>query len=108
MNWTVSIIPDTLIITYGVTSRAARDAVRRLRGANKNVSLLILKTLYPVPEKMLQRTIASAAKIVVVEMNLGQYVREVERLSSPGRVVFYGKMDGELISPEEIMDAIRR
>ena len=97
---------ETLIITYGVTGRAARDAVCQLRGKDKKVSLLILKTLYPVPEKFLRTAIAKSSKILVVEMNLGQYVREIERLAPKGSVFFYGRMDGELISPQEIIDEI--
>jgi 2-oxoglutarate ferredoxin oxidoreductase subunit alpha len=98
---------ETLIITYGVTSRAARDAVAQLRKENRKVSLLVLKTLYPVPENLLKTAIAKAARILVVEMNLGQYVREIERLVPNETVAFYGRMDGELISPEEIMGAAR-
>ena len=32
-------------------------------------------------------------------MNLGQYVREIERLAGSIPVSFYGRMNGELISP---------
>ena len=67
---------------------------------------LFVKTLYPVPEKLLQSAISEARKVLVVEMNLGQYVREIERLSPPEQIAFYGRMDGELISPEEIMGAV--
>jgi 2-oxoglutarate ferredoxin oxidoreductase subunit alpha len=43
---------------------------------------------------------------LVVEMNLGQYVREIERLL-PGKAVgFCGQMDGRLIAPETIAEAL--
>jgi len=43
---------------------------------------------------------------VVVEMNLGQYVREIERILGEKQVDFCGQMDGWLISPDKIKEAI--
>ena len=97
---------DILLIVYGVTARAAKDAVRKLRDRSYRVSLLILQTLYPVPEKLLQEEFSKVSRLIVIEMNLGQYVREVERLSGALEVEFFGKMNGELISPEEICGVI--
>jgi 2-oxoglutarate ferredoxin oxidoreductase subunit alpha len=94
---------EILLVVYGVTARAARTATAELRGMGRKVSLLILKTLYPVAENLLRRTIAGKKEIVVVEMNLGQYVREIERLAGPVPLRFYGQMNGELISPERII-----
>jgi 2-oxoglutarate ferredoxin oxidoreductase subunit alpha len=95
-----------LLVVYGVTARAARTAVREIRTQGGRVSLLILKTLYPVPAALLRQNIQGRKRIVVIEMNLGQYVREIERLAGSVPVSFYGKMNGELISPEEIMEAV--
>ena len=39
-------------------------------------------------------------------MNLGQYVREIERLAGSVPVRFYGRMNGELISPKEILEQV--
>jgi 2-oxoglutarate ferredoxin oxidoreductase subunit alpha len=97
---------DILIIVYGVTSRAAEDAVRKLRARSRRLSLLVLQTLYPVPEQLLKDQISRVSRVIVVEMNQGQYVREVERLSGASRVEFFGKMNGELLSPEEIARVI--
>lgn len=97
---------DTLIITYGVTARAAGDSLRMLRDHQYHVSLLVVKTLFPVPEKLLEKQINQVSRVVVVEMNVGQYVREIERFSGAGEIEFFGKMNGELISPEEIYRAV--
>lgn len=99
---------DTLIIAYGVTARAAREAISRLRAAGRAISLLVVKTLYPVPEEMLRLSIARVRKVVVVEMNLGQYVLEIERIAGQVPVHRYGRMDGELISPAKIMEVAGR
>jgi 2-oxoglutarate ferredoxin oxidoreductase subunit alpha len=71
---------DTLIVAYGVTARAAKVAVKRLQGSGHSASLLVLKTLWPVPEAFIREKAAPYARVVVPEMNLGQYVREVQRL----------------------------
>ena len=97
---------DILLIVYGVTARAAKDAVGALRDQSYRVSLLILQALYPVPEKLLRKEISKVSRVIVVEMNLGHYVREIERMSGAVEVEFFGKMNGELISPEEIVGVI--
>lgn len=95
-----------LLLVYGVTARAAKEAVKELRSTGCNVALLVLKTLYPVPEMLLRRHCHGKARVVVVEMNLGQYVREVERLAGNTPVSFFGKMNGELISPKNIVEKV--
>ncbi len=98
---------QTLIVTYGVTARAARAAQAvLLERHNLPVRLLVLKTLWPVPEKMLHAAAANIARVLVVEMNLGQYVHEIRRILCGKRIDFYGKMSGQLISPKEIIRAM--
>lgn len=97
--------PETLILTYGVTGRAARQARHALSAAGKRVNLLILKTLWPVPEDLIRREAHKVKRVVVVEMNLGQYVREVKRILPHKRIDFIGVMNGKLISPSQIMEA---
>jgi 2-oxoglutarate ferredoxin oxidoreductase subunit alpha len=96
---------DTLIVAYGVTSRAAGAAAGELQRRGKPVALLTLKTLWPVPAAAVRRAAADAKRILVVEMNLGQYVREIERILPGKPVALCGQMDGRLITPETIMEA---
>ena len=97
---------DTLLLTYGVTARAARVAADRLKRAGRPVSLLVLKTLWPVPVNLIQQKAEKVRRVVVVEMNLGQYVNEVKRVLAGKRVDFYGQMDGRLITPQQIMEVV--
>ena len=96
----------TLVVAYGVTARAARVAVAASRAAGKPVSLLILKTLWPVPERLIVDTAAAYDRVVVAEMNMGQYVREIQRLLPGKTVSFLGQMNGNLIKPEQIREVI--
>lgn len=97
---------DTLVLTYGITARAARAACKELKSEGKPVSLLTLKTLWPTPENLIRRCAEGAKRVIVVEMNLGQYVREVERILKDEKVEFLGQMDGRLIKPSQIKEAV--
>jgi len=97
---------DTLVISYGITSRAVEEAADILARDGKPVSTLSLKTLWPVPESVLEKAARQFKRIVVIEMNLGQYVNEIRRVL-PGKIIdFYGQMNGVLIPPAKIMEAI--
>ena len=97
---------DMAILTYGVSARAALDVFARCRSQGQKVSLLVLKTLWPVPEGLIKQSIGRVRRILVVEMNQGQYVREIERIAKDQEVGFLGRMDGELISPEQIKEGV--
>ncbi len=97
---------DTLVITYGVTARSAKDAVIEMKKKGNPVSLLVLKTLWPVPEGLIKSVASGYSRIVVFEMNMGQYVREIERLLPDRHIEFYGQMNGELIAPREMVEVL--
>ncbi len=97
---------DTLVVTYGITARAAQVAVRRLKTQGRPASLLVLKTLWPVPEDLICEKAAPYKRVVVAEMNLGQYVREIQRLLPGKEIGFAGGMNGELIKPGQIMEVV--
>ncbi len=97
---------DTLLITYGVTSRAAKEVYKAQKGRGKPVSLLILKSIWPVPENMIREKAGKVKRVIVFEMNLGQYIREIERILPGKEVQFFGQMDGRLITPNRIREVI--
>jgi 2-oxoglutarate ferredoxin oxidoreductase subunit alpha len=102
------IVPDadTLVVAYGITARAAKVAVKRLQGSGHQASLLVLKTLWPVPETLIREKAAAYKRVVMPEMNLGQYVRELKHLLPDKTIVFFGQMNGELIKPGQIMEVV--
>ncbi|MDJ0913091.1 MAG: transketolase C-terminal domain-containing protein [Desulfobacterales bacterium] len=95
---------DTLVIAYGVTARASKEAAKRLQQRGQPVSLLVLKTLWPVPEILIKEKAAAYQHVLVPEMNLGQYIRELQRLLPDKKISFVGQMNGELIKPGQIME----
>lgn len=97
---------DTLVISYGVTARAVADAATMLAAQGRPVSTLTLKSLWPVPERLLREKAAGYQRVLVIEMNLGQYVQEVRRVLGWREVEFFGQMNGVLITPLQIVEVI--
>ncbi|MEK6193277.1 MAG: pyruvate flavodoxin/ferredoxin oxidoreductase [Deltaproteobacteria bacterium] len=97
---------DTLLITYGVTSRAAKTALASLEEEGTPIAHLVLKTLWPVPENLIRNIAGRFSKIVVIEMNMGQYVIEIQRVVGDKPVEFFGLMDGNLITPTRIKEVL--
>ncbi|MCP4765170.1 MAG: pyruvate flavodoxin/ferredoxin oxidoreductase [Gammaproteobacteria bacterium] len=95
---------EVLMISYGITSRSVAVAAKMMRDQNRKVSVLTLQSLYPVPEAAINNALAGIKKVVVPEMNTGQYIQEIERLVPTGvEVIGVNKMDTTLISPNEII-----
>lgn len=95
---------DVLIVSYGIVARAVREAVRRARAGGVHVSSLTVHTLWPVPEREIRAALEGVSRVAVAELNLGQYRREVERLTGADReVVGVHRVDGQLLSPDEIL-----
>jgi len=101
----------TLLVSYGVTAGAVRQAVAALRAAGTALSAVTLHSLWPVPESALARALAGVSRVVVAELNHGLYRREIERLAvsaAPGglRVSGVHRVDGELITARQIAQAV--
>jgi len=95
---------ETLIISYGITSRSAAVAIETARERGGKVSSLVLQTLWPVPENAIKDAMAGMKRVIVPEMNLGQYLQEIERLAPDSvEVVGISKMNTKLVSPTEIL-----
>ncbi|MCB0077183.1 MAG: hypothetical protein KDD73_07130 [Anaerolineales bacterium] len=97
--------PDTLVIAFGATRDAAHQAVVAARAAGKSVSLLLVRSLWPAPKLAIRQALQHAQRVVVVELNFGQYRREVERQLGPHgpQVIGVHRMDGEMIEAERIV-----
>jgi 2-oxoglutarate ferredoxin oxidoreductase subunit alpha len=98
---------ETLIISYGITARSVAEAVREARQRGQHLSALKVQSLWPVPERAITAAMASHRRVVVAELNHGQYRREIERLAA-GRCEVVGahRVDGQLLSPEEILELV--
>jgi 2-oxoglutarate ferredoxin oxidoreductase subunit alpha len=96
---------ETLVISYGITSRSARIAVERARAQGLKVSSLVLQTLWPTPISAIRKALQGIKRLIVPEMNLGQYRYELERIAPDFvQIIGVNRMDTTLISPQEILD----
>lgn len=95
----------SLLLSFGITSQAAREAVEDLRRQGKKVSLLIAKTLLPVPPAYYD--ICSRYKqLFIAEENLtGQY-RQLLFGSMPPAHIHGINEFGKMISPATIIKAV--
>ncbi len=99
---------EVVVIAYGATTRSAQRAVRLARSRGTRVSLLKLRTLWPFPEEAVESAAERLHCVVVPEMNLGQLALEVERVVGRRKVVRINRADGQMIDPQEILEAIER
>lgn len=99
---------EVLVVAYGVTAAAAREAVEAARAQGRRVSLVVMRSLWPLPEGALRAALEGVRRVVVPELNLGQMRPELERLAA-GRAEVAGvcRVDGELVEPAQILDALR-
>ncbi|MBS3814051.1 hypothetical protein KGY63_01545 [Candidatus Bipolaricaulota bacterium] len=97
---------ETLIVSYGITSYAAREALETLRENGHPTSLLLVKTLLPVAEEV-KRILTSYSNVVIAEENLmGQYRRILYgEIEGPG--VSAVNAIGHMISPSEIVREVK-
>ena len=98
---------DTLVISYGVTAGAARRAIARLRAEAVKASGLVVQSLWPIPETALATAFEGINRIIVPELNMGLYRREIERIAGDREVLGVNRIDGMLITVDEIAEAVR-
>lgn len=96
---------EFVFLAFGSTSRSALAGVKQLRKEGYKVGLFRPITLWPAPEAAICKLADQVGGICVAEMNLGQYVLEVERLvCGKTQVSHMGRANGEILLPQEFVD----
>jgi 2-oxoglutarate ferredoxin oxidoreductase subunit alpha len=98
---------EVLIIAYGSVSLAAKEAIRDLRKEGKRVGLFRPITLWPSPDKRIKELTDMVKNVLIVELNIGQYTAEIERVSSRLDFETLYKVNGRAISPHEIVEKVK-
>jgi len=97
------------VLSFGASARPSYEAVTRARKAGIKAGLFRLRTIWPFPEEPIRALADKVDTIIVVEMNMGKLVREVERVvCDRAKVVSLGKVGGELPLAHEVLETIRR
>ncbi|MDR2006692.1 MAG: 3-methyl-2-oxobutanoate dehydrogenase subunit VorB [Acidaminococcales bacterium] len=99
---------EILIVAYGIVSRFSKAAIRTLRAEKIKVGLIRPITLFPFPEKAIEKKSATAKAFLVVEMSEGQMIEDV-RLAVNGKtpVYWFGGGGGKLTPPDMIIAKVK-
>jgi 2-oxoglutarate ferredoxin oxidoreductase subunit alpha len=96
-----------LVVAFGITAAAARHAVDQLREEGRHVSLLVPKTMIPVPEVYLE-IMESYDEVIVAEENINnQFSDLIYGLKKPAGHRFVGSI-GKMITPQQIREEVRK
>ena len=95
------------IIGFGSAGRVALSAVRAARTEGIKIGLFRPITLNPFPEKQLDELSRRMKGLLVVEMNSGMMLKDVQLATrSRAPIEFYGRLGGMTPMPEEILSEI--
>ncbi len=97
--------PEILFVTYGITCRAAKAAIYKMQKRGMSAGLVKLKTVFPFPEEEISRIIRKGVKkIIVPEMNMGQVLKEVQRIANNICEVISITSLARLMSPDLLIE----
>jgi len=100
---------DILILAYGGTIRTVKAAVKLAAESGIKAGIFRPITIWPFPEKALKDCVLdnNIKKVLVAELNYGQISLEAERiLKSDAEVSHIGKIDGDILYPNEVLKKI--
>jgi len=96
---------DHILVAIGSAARSCKAAVDITRARGIKVGLIRPVTLWPFPRRLIAHYAPAVKRFLVVELNLGQMVLEVERIvGGKAAVEPINRYDGELITPDEIVE----
>ncbi len=101
---------DFVVVAYGTTARIAKGAIKRARKDGLKVGLVRPITLFPFPDKILQKIAHQVKNFLVFEMSTGQMVEDV-KLALDGlqaELSFHGRPGGIIPTPIEFSRVIHR
>ena len=99
---------ERILISYGSSARSALHVVRNRRKRGHKLGLLELQTLWPFPAEIIREKCANAKSVTVVEQNVGQVLTEVKKaVDNPDNVFLANRIDGEFITPTDILNILR-
>lgn len=126
---------DVAIVAWGSVARPGLNAVKKARGikddrllpkfrvvrdlvkrgvketmrtdySHLKVGLIKINTVWPFPEDLLRQAAENVHTVIVPEMNVGKYCREIERALPDKKVISMPKCGGNIHTPKELLDRI--
>ena len=100
---------EYLIVAFGSCARIAQKAIEHAREKGVKVGLFRPITLWPFPSKPLYERSKQLKGILVVELNSGQMIEDVNlavKCSLP--VEHFGRLGGIVPDPDEVVEALEK
>ena len=98
---------DILLVGYGSASLAIKEAINLLRKDGIKVGMFRPITLWPSPEERLEELGKKFDKVLVVELNQGQYYEEIQRCMARKDIEKLTKTNGRPFSPADIIEKVK-
>lgn len=96
---------ESLVVAYGSPSNSVYEVIDQ----RPDVGLFRPITLWPFPEEQLRACAASAQRILVLEMNMGQIYWEVARIARElpcDKIELLTRLGGDVHTPEDILERL--
>jgi 2-oxoglutarate ferredoxin oxidoreductase subunit alpha len=98
---------EIMIVAYGSVSLAAKESIRTLRAEGIKAGLFRPITIWPSPAEKMKEYADKIEKVLVVELNIGQFHSEVQRATARLDIEGLFKVNGRPISPHEIVSKVK-
>ena len=98
---------DIMIIAYGSVSLGVTEAINRMRKEGMKIGMFRPLTIWPSPAKRIKELMTKFDKVLVTELNMGQFADEVQRASGRSDFDTLFKVNGRPLSPLEIIEKVK-
>ena len=98
---------DIMIIAYGSVSLGVTEAINRMRKEGIKVGMFRPLTIWPSPAKRIKELMTRFDKVLITELNMGQFADEVQRVSGRSDFDTLFKVNGRPLSPLEIIEKVK-
>jgi 2-oxoglutarate ferredoxin oxidoreductase subunit alpha len=100
---------EYILVAFGSASRVCQKSVDLAREKGIKLGLLRPITLFPFPKKPIAALAKRVKGMLVVEMNAGQMIEDVQLAVGCGiPVIHFGRMGGIIPSPSEVVEALEQ
>ena len=100
---------EYILVAFGSSSRVCQKSVDIAREKGIKLGLLRPITLFPFPKKPIAALAKRVKGFLVVEMNAGQMVEDVQlAVGCAVPVKHFGRMGGIIPTPSEVVDALEQ
>ncbi len=99
---------EYVIVAFGTVARICLKAIEEAREAGLKIGLVRPITLWPFPKQVLADMAKRVKGMLVVELNAGQMIEDVQLAVNCSIPVYhFGRMGGMIPNPTEVLDALK-